>query len=117
MLMNKRKVGTDYEQKAAKHLTACGYHIIHENFRCKIGEIDLIGYHEGYLTFIEVKYRSSTMSGYPAEAITPNKRKTILRTAQYYMLLHNIPEDTPCRFDVVVILENQIDIIADAFYD
>jgi len=113
--MNKREVGTEYEQKAADYLVRNGYQILHKNFRCKIGEIDLIAKSEGYLCFIEVKYRSCTTNGYPAEAITPNKIRRITRTAEFYMLLHKIPQDTPCRFDAVVILDNQIELIKNAF--
>lgn len=113
--MNKRAVGTTYEEKAADFLARNGYQLLQKNFRCKIGEIDLIAKDEGYLCFIEVKYRSGTLMGYPAEAITPAKIRKITRTAQFYMLLHKIPENTPCRFDAVVILENDISIIKNAF--
>jgi putative endonuclease len=113
--MNNRAVGTEYEVKASGYLEKNGYQILERNFRCKIGEIDLIGRNDGYLCFIEVKYRSSSSKGFPAEAITPNKIRKITRTAQYYMLLHKLPVDTPCRFDAVVILENELSLIKNAF--
>lgn len=113
--MNNREIGTSYEQKAAEYLSKNGYNIIEKNFRCRIGEIDLIGRDGNYLSFIEVKYRSGIAKGYPAEAITPNKIRRITRTAQFYMLMHNIPQDTPCRFDAVVILEDEITVIKNAF--
>jgi putative endonuclease len=113
--MNNRAVGTTFEQKAADYLRKKGYQILDKNFRCKIGEIDLIARSEGYLCFIEVKYRSGTSKGFPAEAITPTKIRRITRTAEFYMLLHKLPQDTPCRFDAVVILENDISLIKNAF--
>ncbi|HWT75444.1 MAG TPA: YraN family protein [Mobilitalea sp.] len=113
--MNNREVGTAFEQKAADFLVKNGYQILNKNFRCKIGEIDLIAKSEGYLCFIEVKYRSGTSKGFPAEAITLNKMRRITRTAQFYMLLHKIPQDTPCRFDAVVILDQDISLIKNAF--
>lgn len=113
--MNKREVGTSFEQKAADYLMEQGYQMMYRNFRCKIGEIDLIAKDKEYLCFIEVKYRSGTTKGYPAEAITPSKMRRITRTAQFYMLLHNIPQDTPCRFDAVVILDHDISLIKNAF--
>jgi putative endonuclease len=113
--MNNRAVGTKYEEAAANYLRENGYQILQKNFRCRIGEIDLIAKSEGYLCFIEVKYRSDTAKGYPAEAITPNKIRRITRTAEFYLLLHKIPQDTPCRFDAVVILENEITLIQNAF--
>lgn len=113
--MNNRAVGTQYEEIAASYLTENGYRILCKNFRCKIGEIDIIARNEDYLCFIEVKYRSKTKKGYPGEAITPNKIRKITHTAEYYMLLHKYPPDTPCRFDAVVILENEISLIKNAF--
>ncbi len=113
--MNNRAVGTEFEQKASVYLEKNGYRILERNFRCKIGEIDLIARNEGYLCFIEVKYRSSSSKGFPSEAITPGKIRRITRTAQYYMLLHKYPMDTPCRFDAVVILENELTVIKNAF--
>ena len=55
--MNKRKTGTAYEKKAAAYLKEKGYHILKRNYRCPLGEIDLIAEENGYLVFIEVKYR------------------------------------------------------------
>lgn len=113
--MNNRAVGTSFEQKAAIFLEQNGYQIIDKNFRCRIGEIDLIARSEQYLCFIEVKYRSGISKGYPSEAINQSKIRRITRTAQYYMLLHKLPQDIPCRFDAVVILEEDISLIKNAF--
>ncbi len=113
--MNNRAVGTQFEEKAANHLKKNGYQILQKNFRCKIGEIDLIAKDGEYLCFIEVKYRSALTKGFPAEAITVNKIRRITRTAQFFMLQHKIPQDTPCRFDAVVILDQEISIIKNAF--
>jgi putative endonuclease len=113
--MNNRRVGTAFEQKAADYLNKIGYRIISKNYREKTGEIDLIASADGYLCFVEVKYRSDTQKGLPAEAITPAKIRRITRTAQFYMVSHNIPEDTPCRFDTVLILNNEITLIKNAF--
>lgn len=113
--MNNRAVGTRFEQEAARFLQKNGYNILQKNFRCRIGEIDLVARDGEYLCFIEVKYRSGTAKGYPAEAINLNKIKKITGTAQFYMLLHNLPQDTPCRFDAVLILDNEISLIKNAF--
>ena len=115
IIMNKRAVGTLYEQKAAHYLEACGYHIIQKNFRCRMGEIDLIAKDKEYLCFIEVKYRSNEGKGNPAEAITPAKIRRIAGTAEYYMLTHNLSQDKPCRFDAVIILDDEITLIKNAF--
>ncbi len=113
--LNKREIGTRYEQKAAQFLVTNGYRILDSNFRCRTGEIDLIGRDGDYLCFIEVKYRINTGHGFPAEAVNARKMTRIIRTAQYYMLTHGLPQDTPCRFDVVVILDHDISLIKNAF--
>jgi putative endonuclease len=113
--MNNRAVGTQFEQEAAKFLIDKGYQILERNFRCKIGEIDLIAKAEGYLCFIEVKYRSGISKGYPAEAINMNKIRRITRTAQFYLLSHKLSQETPCRFDAVLILDHEFSLIQNAF--
>ena len=52
--MNKRKTGTEYEELAARWLTGKGFKILEKNYRCRIGEIDLIARDGRYLVFVEV---------------------------------------------------------------
>lgn len=113
--MNKRETGSRYEGRAAKFLEDKGYTILEKNFRCKLGEIDLIGKSENYLCFIEVKYRSDSGHGFPSEAIDYRKQKRIINSAMTYMNFHRLPLDTPCRFDVVVILNQEFKLIKNAF--
>ena len=60
---NTRKTGARYELLAAVHLEKCGYHIIEKNYRCRIGEIDLVACDGAYLVFVEVKYRKNNKKG------------------------------------------------------
>jgi len=113
--VNKRELGSRYEDKAARFLSEQGYIILEKNFRSKLGEIDLIGKSDGYLCFIEVKYRSTSDYGLPSEAVDNRKRRRIVRTALSYMNYHKLPPDTPCRFDIVVILNNKYTLIKNAF--
>lgn len=113
--MNKRAVGSEYELKAAQYLESQGYKILHKNFRCRFGEIDLIGKSDGYLCFIEVKYRSGIQHGFPSEAVDNRKIRRIVRSALTYLHYNNLPEDTPCRFDIVEILDKDYSLIKNAF--
>jgi putative endonuclease len=113
--VNKREVGSRYEDTASRFLREQGYIILEKNFRCKIGEIDIIGKSEGYLCFIEVKYRSSSEYGFPSEAVDNRKRRKIVHTALSYMNYRKFPPDTPCRFDIVVILNDKYSLIKNAF--
>lgn len=114
-MINKRSIGTKYEQVALQYLLEHGYTLIEQNFQCRTGEIDIIAKEKEYLVFVEVKYRTNTTKGLPQEAIDYRKIKKITRTAQYYMLINHIPLDTPCRFDAVIILDQDISIIQNAF--
>lgn len=112
---NKRETGTRYEEAAADYLRQRGLSILEQNYRCREGEIDLIAKDGSYLVFVEVKYRKDTAKGYPAEAVDHYKQQHILKTARYYLYNHRYGEDTPCRFDVIGILDHEIEWIQNAF--
>ena len=122
--MNKRSVGARYEALAAQYLIKQGLAIKEANFRCRIGEIDLIAYQKkdaldpqssNIYVFVEVKYRRTTASGYPFEAVTPKKRKTICRVADYYRLTHGGLPGCDFRFDVISIVGDEITWYQNAF--
>lgn len=101
--MNKRKTGGYYETLVEQHLAAQGFEIVAKNFRGRFGEIDIIARDGEYLAFIEVKYRSTNSSGYPEEAVSASKQKTILKTAKYFLTKNGISPDTSIRFDVAAV--------------
>lgn len=115
MEQNKRQIGSRYEEQAAAYLEKQGMVIQEKNYRCRIGEIDLIGVDRGTLCFIEVKYRSSSREGMPYEAVNRRKQQTIYRVAQVYLKQHGIRFTQPCRFDVVSILGEDIRWYPNAF--
>jgi len=115
MLENKRLVGTQYEQRAVEYLKQLNYHILECNYHAKTGEIDIVAMDEEYLVFVEVKYRRTTKIGFPEEAVDYRKRKHITRTAKAYLVKFQLSEFTPCRFDVIVILDNEVKLIKNAF--
>ena len=90
--MNKRKIGSRYEESAAAFLQKQGFRILGKNFRCRQGEIDLV--------CREVDFR---------------KQEKIRRTALFYLCRYGYPENTPCRFDVVGITGSNIQLIRNAF--
>lgn len=114
-LLNKRQTGAAYEEKAARWMEGHGMKIIQRNYRCKRGEIDLIARDGNYLVFTEVKYRSASGNGHPAEAVDYRKQRRISGAAAYYCYAHHIPENQPCRFDVVSILGEEIEYLKNAF--
>lgn len=109
------KKGALQEAQAAEFLEAKGYQLIQRNYRSPFGEIDLIARHGEYLVFVEVKYRRDSRGGHPLEAVGACKQRRICRTASYYCLRHGYGEDTPCRFDAVGILGEEVIHVEDAF--
>jgi putative endonuclease len=113
--VNSVQKGHSYEAIAAAWLAKNGYDILETNYRCRQGEIDLIANDEAYLVFIEVKYRKNMDRQHPLEAVDMKKQWHISRTAAYYLQAKGYAPNQPCRFDVVVILDNKMTLYKDAF--
>lgn len=113
--MNKRQAGASWEEAAALYLIRHGVKVRERNFRCSQGEIDVIGYHQGCLCFIEVKYRKNDSFGNAAEAVDWRKQNRICRCAEAYLYLRHVPADTAIRFDVVAITGETVQWIQNAF--
>lgn len=77
--------GKQAEDLASRYLAAKGYSILARNYRCPLGEIDLIVTYDNTLRFVEVKARASDRMGNPFEQITFDKRRRISRVAEYYL--------------------------------
>ncbi len=112
---NKRKVGAEKEAMVSAYLQQAGYEIVERNFYSRHGEIDIIAKKDGYLVFIEVKYRSGLSYGAPEAAVTPLKQQHLRNAAQYYLYKNQLSFSQPMRFDVVGVLQNEIRIIENAF--
>ena len=101
------------EDLATTYLQKQGYTVLERNFRKGYGEIDIVAIdHTSIptLAFIEVKTRKSTAFGMPFEAITFRKIATMVKTAQYYKMLH--PElPNALRIDGIAILLNTDDTV------
>lgn len=113
--MNRRKIGKEYEDAVAKALEKYGFHILERNFRCRIGEIDLIALDGEYLVFIEVKYRKDGKQGWPEQAVGLHKQQIISRVADYYRIHHLEYENYQIRFDVAAILGTRWRFYRNAF--
>lgn len=111
---NRRKTGAEYEAAAAAWLETKGYRILERNYRTRLGEIDLIAEEGATLCFIEVKYRSGTGYGMPAEAVTPHKQQKILAVSRHYLTDHGCWERS-IRYDVVEILGGRIRVLKNSF--
>lgn len=87
-----------------------------KNYRCKLGEIDLIMQHADTLVFIEVRLRTHQAFANAAESVTVRKQQKIIKTAQYYLQVHQLTDKANCRFDVIAFSDNGApEWIKDAF--
>jgi putative endonuclease len=99
---NNKTKGHEGELEAYEFLRRKGYKIVAQNYRKRYGEIDLIGWDQDVLAFIEVKKRLGNSRGRPEEAVHRAKRKQIYRIANEYRVRHRL-RDINYRFDVVSI--------------
>lgn len=100
--MSTLTAGRAGEEAALRLLQIRGYKILARNFRSKVGEIDIIAQDGDVLVFVEVKTRWNREYGYPEEAVTTQKLRSIVRTAEYYKLTHPNTPDL-MRVDVVAV--------------
>lgn len=112
-IFNKIK-GNAAENKAVKYLKKQGYKIVNRNYRCPLGEIDIVAEDNGILVFVEVKYRNSDEFGSGLEAITKTKQNRIITAAKFYLVKNNI-SNTICRFDCIEVTQEGINHIISAF--
>ena len=109
--------GRTAEDLAGEYLKSIGYTIIERNFRCKVGEIDLIARHNEDLVFVEVKSTHSPDGFDPTLQVNASKRRKLIRAAKFY-ITKRFPKEPNSRFDIVAVrisVEPHIEIIQDAF--
>lgn len=80
-----KNAGDAGEEFVAKMLEDSGYTILESNFRTRMGEIDIIAIKDSVLHIIEVKTRTGFDYGYPSDAVTESKQKTIRKCADFYI--------------------------------
>lgn len=116
--MTTKDTGARGELLAEAFLKKQGYRIVERNFRCKFGEIDIVGFKKGVLSFIEVKTRSSDAFGQPVDSVDKAKQKRLVRLANYYLYKKKAGDALHCRFDVVSIMmakdKPEIELITNA---
>ncbi len=98
-----QELGKQGEAYARKYLLSKGYKILHQNWRYKHLEVDLIAKKENRIIFIEVKTRLSDISNVE-ELISANKERSLLQALNVYMA-HN-KEDVFCQIDLLLLRKN-----------
>jgi putative endonuclease len=107
-------LGAAGEDRAAAWYEAAGYRVVARNWRCRMGELDLVAVKGGTYVFSEVKTRTTDRFGVPAAAVNHTKQVRIRRLAAAWLASESVRARV-IRFDVVSILGGQIDVIEGAF--
>lgn len=94
--------GDQAEQQALQYLQQQGLTNVCSNFRCKVGELDLVMRDGAALVVIEVRYRKSAQFGGALASITRQKQSRIIAATQHYVIINRLSH-LPIRFDVVAL--------------
>ena len=117
---NTRALGSDAEHLALQFLLRQGLSLVSQNFRTRLGEIDLIMQNKNCLVFIEVRYRANNSFSRAGLTVDIHKQRKLIRTAAVFLAKRAQFENSVCRFDVVAIDADEhgkqtIEWIQDAF--
>lgn len=116
MTRARQRLGVSGEDQAASWYTSQGYQVVDRNWRCREGEIDLVCVRGRTLVFCEVKTRTSSAFGHPAEAVTASKQRRLRLLATRWLDAADEPvRGRDIRFDVAAILAGHLDVIEAAF--
>ena len=94
-------LGNRWEDVALEHLSANGLTLVDRNFRCRMGEIDLVMRQPNLLVFVEVRYRKSNRYATAAESVDLRKQRKLAQAAAYFLHRHAEFRQHVVRFDVV----------------
>ena len=97
------ELGRRGEDLAAFFLQGQGLTVLSRNWRCREGELDIVATDGIRLVVCEVKTRSSTDFGTPAEAVTREKAARIRRLAHRWLSAHRVPY-CHTRFDLISVV-------------
>lgn len=109
MSQRRRQVGLLGESAARTYLQNSGFIIIQSNYRCFLGEIDIIAREKGAVIFVEVRTRTGPAYGSPAESITADKARRLKWLAMYYMQ-SVYKREMLSRIDLIAVMLNKEDL-------
>ena len=99
----RKKTGKRGESIAVEYLITQGYSIIERNWRCAIGEVDIVAQQIDMVVFVEVRTRHGQRFGRAAESLTPTKQQRLISLAETYLQEHDEHANSAWRIDLVAI--------------
>jgi len=96
----KQLLGKEGERIAERYLQNKGYKLVERNYRCSLGELDLVVLDRRVIVFVEVKTRTGRGFGSPLEAVEFRKQRKMIQAAQFFLAQKGL-QQRDARFDVV----------------
>lgn len=112
-----QQLGAHAEKLAEQYLKQQGLRTVTCNYRCRLGEIDLIMDDKHHLVFVEVRKRTSSRFGNAVDSVTRSKQQKIMKTALFYLSKHRLYAAKAVRFDLLCLdgASSQMTWIKNAF--
>lgn len=99
---SRRARGCEAEHAAARHLEAQSLRVLLRNYRCRLGELDLVALApDGTLVIAEVRLRSRQNYGGAAASVDYRKQRKLLRATRHLLAMRPQWSRHPLRFDVM----------------
>ncbi len=100
MESQKQILGKEGERIAERYLKKKGYRLVERNYRCPVGELDLIALDRRVIVFVEVKTRTDDRFGGPLESVHWRKQQKMIKAAQFFLSQQRLHQ-REARFDVI----------------
>jgi putative endonuclease len=115
--IDRQQRGLAAEERATQYLRQAGFDILLRNFRCRLGELDIVARRGALLVIAEVRLRTRSDFGGAADSITAGKRRRIVQATRYLLVRQPALRRLQIRFDTLLLdtQEGDIDWIDDAF--
>jgi putative endonuclease len=112
----RRDLGIEGERAAERFLRRHGYTIVERNYRCPLGEVDLVALDHRTIVFVEVKTLRRVGAASPFDAVDARKQRQIGRTAEHYLAVRRL-HDRDVRFDVVGVRSDGGELVCELIKD
>jgi putative endonuclease len=98
----RRWFGTRGERAAARYLRQSGFRLLRRNYRCRLGEIDVIALEGDTVVFVEVRSTERSDAGRPAASVNSSKQAQVSKLALHFLSTHRLLNQR-IRFDVIAV--------------
>jgi putative endonuclease len=101
--VDRRQIGQHAEERAARHLRTAGLVLLHRNYLCRLGELDIVARDGAMLVVAEVRLRASAQFGGAAASITRAKQRRIVLATRHLLARYPSLQRLPVRFDALLV--------------